>query len=121
VPRLWSLDDALSVRAIKALRDAGCPLQRVRTVKALLASDKATMTSAILFWDGSDVKLLGRWGEVQSMLQRPRQQILHVLAIPLHSWRSDLQAEATVVPMKRRSQHSMDKSPSAARRRDQAG
>jgi DNA-binding transcriptional MerR regulator len=121
VPRLWSIDDAIVVRTIKALRDAGCPLQRIRAVKRLLASQEARLGGATLFWDGTDVLLMKQWGEVESAVRRPGQQVLHVLAIPLSPWREELGSEATVVPMRaRRQRHSALPSDESSSRRRRA-
>ncbi len=87
VPRLWSVKDVVIVRAIKALRDAGCPLSKVRKVKELIADSwNQDLSAAVLFWDGRDVLAVRPWGEVESALVHPGQHVLHLVALPLHHW-----------------------------------
>jgi DNA-binding transcriptional MerR regulator len=94
VTRLWSVGDAVCVRAIKALRDAGCPLQVVRKVKDVLSQlGEDAFKDQILYWDGSDVLGVDRWGELQSLRRRPRQLMLHVVAIPIADWAQEAAAE----------------------------
>jgi DNA-binding transcriptional MerR regulator len=87
VPRLWSIQDVVVVRAIKALRDAGCPLVKVRQVKHLIEESWGDdLTATVLYWDGLDVLAVRTWGDVESALLRPGQQVLHLVAIPLDHW-----------------------------------
>lgn len=90
VPRLWSVKDVVIVRAIKALRDAGCPMARVRQVKDLIEDSWGDdLTSNVLYWDGRDVLAVRPWGDVESALLRPGQQVLHLVALPLDHWVSE--------------------------------
>jgi DNA-binding transcriptional MerR regulator len=102
VPRLWSVKDVVIVRAIKALRDAGCPLPKVRQVKRLVEEGWGQdLTSTVMFWDGRDVLALRAWGDVESILARPGQQVLHLVALPLHHWVTETESQAelrSVVP-----------------------
>jgi DNA-binding transcriptional MerR regulator len=96
IPRLWSIKDVVVVRAIKALRDAGCPLSKVRKVKQLVEQSWGQdLTATVLFWDGSDVLAVRSWGEVESTLARPCQQVLHVVALPLHHWVREAEQRAS--------------------------
>lgn len=90
VPRLWSVSDAVEVRTIKALRDSGCPLQRVRKARLVLQRRwKETASDQLLYWDGLDLLAIGPWGEVSSLLIQPGQQVLHVVAVPVGRWRQE--------------------------------
>lgn len=98
VPRLWAVEDVVLVRSIKALREAGCPLQKVREVKALLDTRwSESLRDYVLYWDGGDVVGLDRWGNLRSLLSKPSQQMLHVLAIPIDRWRDEADSVARVL------------------------
>jgi DNA-binding transcriptional MerR regulator len=99
VPRLWSVQDVVIVRAVKALRDAGCPLATVRRVKRLVEENWGQdLTATVMFWDGRDVLVMRPSGEVESMLLRPGQQVLHLVVLPLHHWVSETEHRAEVRP-----------------------
>lgn len=75
------------VRTVHELRKAGCPLQRIRAAKRSLAEHGGSFTSSsVLFWNGTDVFRIGAWGDVESILVRPGQQVLHVVALPVGTW-----------------------------------
>lgn len=94
----WSLSDLIAVRAVKALRDAGCPLQTLRQVQGVIeATWKERLGSSVLHWDGVDVLRVGRFGEVESLIRHPGQGVLHVVALPIGRWQADLEAHAEVV------------------------
>jgi DNA-binding transcriptional MerR regulator len=100
VPRLWTVQDVLIVRCIKALREAGCPLQKVRDVKSVLEERWGEgLRDYVLFWDGGDVVGIDRWGNLQSLVRKPSQQLLHVVAIPIEQWRKDAEADARHLPV----------------------
>jgi DNA-binding transcriptional MerR regulator len=102
IPRLWSVKDVVIVRAIKALRDAGCPLAKVRRVKRLVEDSWGQdLTATVLFWDGRDVLAVRPSGEVESMLLRPGQQVLHLVVLPLHHWVTEIEHQAEVRPASR--------------------
>jgi DNA-binding transcriptional MerR regulator len=85
--RLWTIEDMIVVRMVHELRKAGCPLQRIRAAKRFLAEHGAALkSSSVLFWDGTDVFRIGPWGDVESTLVRPGQQVLHVVALPVGVW-----------------------------------
>jgi DNA-binding transcriptional MerR regulator len=100
VPRLWSVGDVVAVRAMKALREAGCPLQRVREVKALLERHwEEDLTDYVLYWDGGDILGIDRWGRLRSLLLQPSQQLLlHVVAVPVDHWRDEVAQLAREYP-----------------------
>lgn len=84
----WRLQDLIAVRAVKALRDAGCPLQTLRRVQDILESGwQEALGDAVLHWDGVDVLKVGPLGELQSVLRHPGQGVLHFVALPVGSWR----------------------------------
>jgi DNA-binding transcriptional MerR regulator len=61
--RYWTIQDALLVLMIKALRDAGCPLQRITAAKQLIEERwDEEWRSSVLTWDG---------GELFSMCRSP--------------------------------------------------
>ena len=97
--RLWTTEDAVVVRSIKALREAGCPMSKVREVKALITrSWNERLTDYVLYWNGSDVLGLDAWGRLVSLLKRPGQQMLHLVALPLGTWLAE--AERLAAPVK---------------------
>jgi len=93
-PRYWSLDDLVLVRSIKALRDAGCSLQKVARVKELLEEQWTRGAGArFLYWDGSDISLVDDEGAVTALLLRPGQlqigAVVSAVVLPLEAWRVD--------------------------------
>jgi DNA-binding transcriptional MerR regulator len=103
--RLWSVQDAVFVRAVKALRDGGCPLQTIRKAQTLLEQRwKQTLRDVVLFWDGKDLLGLGPWGRWSSLVQSPGQQVLHVVALPLQHWRRETESVMQLAAATRREQ-----------------
>ena len=85
--RLWSVQDAVVVRTIASLRASGAPLQRVRSaVKHLQQLWDGLQPDSHLVWDGSDIQYVTEWGAVESMVVRPGQQVLQVVALPVGHW-----------------------------------
>src|SRR5688572_5089330 len=65
--RLWTVRDAVVVRTISALREAGCPLQRVRAARDEVVAKWGTFgPETTLVWTGSDILEVGPEGEVES-------------------------------------------------------
>ena len=96
--RRWSVRDVVSVRALKALHDAGCPHRLLLRAKAQLAEAwESQLRDRHLFWDGHDLLTLQPWGEIESVIRRPRQAQLHVVAVPLELWTQE--TEACIVPI----------------------
>lgn len=98
VTRLWSVCDVVVVRAMKALRDAGCSLQRLRKARRLIERELGDQSSeAVLYWDGHDVLALLPAGELMSTIRAPGQLALHIVALPLMTWLEDARAHAIEV------------------------
>jgi hypothetical protein len=96
--RYWTVRDAVMVRTIKALRDAGCPLQRIRAAQRLIELHwSESFSGSVLVWDGHDLLAIGPWGEVRSVWRKPGQLAFHALAIPVGQWRLECLTEARVV------------------------
>src|ERR1700733_9061808 len=53
--RWWSVTDLIAVKAIRALRTAGCPLSLVRRVKALIEKEGDEFGERVLCWAGNDI------------------------------------------------------------------
>jgi hypothetical protein len=50
-----------------------------------------------MVWDGSDIRLVTEWGDVESLVERPRQQVFHLLALPVGNWRDEAQGEVRYI------------------------
>lgn len=87
--RWWSLDDVISVRTVKALRDSGCPLQKVRKAVTLLRSLPSPLAANRLVWDGEDVFIQDQLGTVVSALRRPGQLVIQATVLPLGQWENE--------------------------------
>lgn len=93
--RWWSIADVVLVRAVKALRDAGCPLQTLRKAKAQVERyESEALGDVVLYWDGGDVLILEKWGTLRSAVVKPGQQVLHLVALPLQTWMKETEREA---------------------------
>lgn len=96
--RWWSLSDLVAVRTVKALRDAGCPLQTLRKAQAVIEKSwSESLGNSMLHWDGTDLLSVGAMGDVRSTVRHPGQGVLHVVAVPLGQWRSEALREAQPV------------------------
>lgn len=96
--RRWSVRDVVSIRALKALHDAGCPHRLLLRAKAQLAEGwESQLRDRHLMWDGRDLLALQPWGEIESLIRQPRQAQLHVVAVPLELWTQE--TEACIVPI----------------------
>jgi hypothetical protein len=85
--RLWTIQDAVVVRAIAVLRLAGCPLQQVRRARARIEATWGRVgADATLAWDGSDILRVDREGAVESLLKYPGQQVFRPVALPIALW-----------------------------------
>lgn len=88
--RLWTVRDAVIVRAVAVLRDSGCSLQQVRRARAQVEDEwGGVRADTTLVWTGGDVVRIGPEGEAESLLKMPRQQVLRFVALPLGSWRDE--------------------------------
>ncbi|MGZ3546670.1 MAG: helix-turn-helix domain-containing protein [Gemmatimonadaceae bacterium] len=93
ITRLWSVQDAVVVRTIKALRDAGCPLQSLRRVKQHLEDHwNETVAENVLVWTGDDLQTIDRWGNLRSLWRKPDQLTFHLVAMPVAKWRAETEA-----------------------------
>lgn len=98
----WTLSDLIAVRAVKALRDAGCPLQTLRRAQEVIeGSWNETIGDSVLHWDGVDLLRMGEFGDVESMVRHPGQGVLHLVAVPVGQWRTDLADLAEEVDVER--------------------
>jgi DNA-binding transcriptional MerR regulator len=95
--RWWTVEDVVVVRAIRALRQAGAPLQRVRRIRKLLEEWGEPMSGARLYWDGRDIIVAGSDGGLTSGLARPGQYMLQLTILPLGDWHE--QAQRLVQPV----------------------
>jgi hypothetical protein len=88
------------VRTIKTLRDAGCPMQTLRRAQSVLEDAwSESLGEAVLYWDGLDVLRIGEFGEIQSTLRHPGQGVLHLVAIPVGRWQSELAESAETIDL----------------------
>lgn len=103
--RYWSVRDVVTVRAIHALRQAGCPLQRVRKVVAALERQWGEgLSETVLLWDGRDVLRLDTAGNILSVLRQTGQSlisdtVMQLTTIPIGAWENEVRALATNVPV----------------------
>lgn len=86
--RYWSVEDAVMVRTIKALRDAGCPLQRVVKARAYIdeLAPQGGVGGRALYWTGEDVILGSTPSDLISLVRHPGQQMLVLAALPVEEW-----------------------------------
>lgn len=98
--RYWSVQDVVAVKAVKALRDAGCSLQRVSLVQELLQKHwGVALGSSVLYWDGrKDVLRIDDSGAIISVIAETGQQltneVVHMMTFPLRAWIEQAVAEA---------------------------
>lgn len=98
--RWWTTRDVVAVRAVKALRDAGCPLQKLRQARRLVDRlSKDVDSTAVLYWDGADVIAVEAWDAVYSALSHPGQQMLHLVALPMKHWHEEVSEVAVKVDL----------------------
>jgi DNA-binding transcriptional MerR regulator len=94
--RWWSLSEATAVRAIKVLRDTGCPMPIVRTVAGLVDAGPDDPGNRLLQWDGG-AKL--HWVHTQRRRSvSSRQRLARVsVVLPIAAWFSDAADDAEMV------------------------
>lgn len=95
--RLWSPDDAVRVRAVVGLRAAGCPLSYARLLPHLPQSDSSDDHARLLaLWcDGVQI-LMTTLEEAVVRQRRDPANVQYLVPLPLHNWRAEAQALATV-------------------------
>lgn len=85
--RLWTIEDAVVVRALAVLRRAGCPLQQIREAKDAVERDLGRLgADATLIWNGSELVRIDHEGNVESLLRYPGQQLFRTFALPVGIW-----------------------------------
>jgi DNA-binding transcriptional MerR regulator len=90
VARYWSVQDLVTVRTIRTLRQAGCTLAGVRQVKRVIEAQWSDDLSSVhVYWDGADVRAVDEWAQLVSLLEQPGQQVLHLVAIPVETWANE--------------------------------
>jgi DNA-binding transcriptional MerR regulator len=95
ITRLWTVQDAVIVRTIKALRDAGCSLQAIRRAKQYLKDHWGeTVAENVFVWTGSDLHVIDKWGSARSVWKRPDQLALTAVAMPIAQWRRETERSA---------------------------
>lgn len=88
----WSVRDVVTVRAIRTLRAAGCPLAVLEKASQVLRDDwDAGLANAVLWWDGMDIVTVTPAGEVVSLVTQHGQGIFADVAVvhvscPIASW-----------------------------------
>ena len=98
--RLWTVEDAVLARAIKVLRDAGCPVRVLSKARKFLEDQwKPLLGTHHLFWDGADLFRLGDWSEVvESIVRNPGQQAFRMVTLPVDAWAEELLGEVIPLP-----------------------
>ncbi|WP_300600521.1 MerR family transcriptional regulator [uncultured Nocardioides sp.] len=100
--RYWSVRDLVVVRTIKALRQAGCPMQQLRTAADLIDQNwDADLSEVVLYWDGQDLVALDAWGDVSSLVRHPGQYMFHLVALPLDRWRTEAEGQAREIAIEK--------------------
>lgn len=88
----WSVRDVVMVRAIRTLREAGCPLAVLEKASEVLRGDwDSDLANAVLWWDGADIVTVTLAGEVVSLVTRHGQGIFAEVAVvqvscPIAAW-----------------------------------
>jgi len=97
--RLWTIEDAVLARAIKVLRDAGCPVSVLRRAKAFLDSEwRPLLGTNHLFWDGAELFRIGEWDDLQAIVRNPGQQAFRMVTLPVDAWAEELLGEVVPLP-----------------------
>src|SRR5207248_2851880 len=82
IARLWTVQEAVVVQAIKALRDAGCSLQAIRNAKAYLEDHWGeTIAENVFVWAGDDLQVIDKWGNLRSVWKKPDQLAFQIVAM----------------------------------------
>lgn len=88
----WSVRDIVMVRAIRTLRDTGCPLAVLEKASRVLRDDwDSDLANAVLWWDGADIVTVTPAGEVVSLVTQHGQGIFADVAVihvscPIAAW-----------------------------------
>lgn len=89
--RFWSISDVVVVRVIKRLRESGATLQQVRRVQAELEQRwGASLKDSVLVWDGHDMIIVDKRGDVMKLLEQSGQfaieEALRLVSMPFATW-----------------------------------
>ncbi|WP_162234578.1 helix-turn-helix domain-containing protein [Agreia sp. Leaf210] len=100
--RYWSVEDLVTVKAVKALREVGCSLQNIRKAKGLLNRHPQTLASATLYYNGRDIWLIDdATDSIVSVLEQAGQAIfsetLLMMTLPLRLWIRNAEKNAQLV------------------------
>lgn len=100
--RYWSTRDVVAVRAIRALREVGCSLQKLREVRAVLDSVSEDLSGVVLAYTGRDVLLIQSDG-VQSVLRQVGQvafeEATFFMTLPLRTWLREAESSAQLIDL----------------------
>lgn len=92
----WSIRDVVTIKAVRTLRQAGCPLAVLRQASETLADAwQRGLNDAVLWWDGEDILTLTPAGDVVSLVTRKGQGLFSVAAVvnvscPVGEWERQL-------------------------------
>jgi DNA-binding transcriptional MerR regulator len=99
VEQWWSAEDVVVVRALRALRQAGVSVPKLRRLRKTLEASGHDFGSARLVWTGSDIIVQGNDGEWWSGLDYPGQQMLQLAVLPIADWYEQARAEAQAIDL----------------------
>lgn len=104
IERWWSVTDVVTVRAIRGLRDAGCPLRLLKQARRFLRDEwPASITGKLLYWDGSDVFRIGTQDDLLTSIGRqPGQTTFQLFALDLDISVAEITVEAIPIARSRR-------------------
>lgn len=97
VERWWTIEEAVAVRVIRALRLSGAPLQTVRKAVRMIREWDRSVASAGLVWDGRDLLAVTDEGRAISVGNRQGQHAMLVLDMPVNDWMQQAEEAAEVV------------------------
>lgn len=99
VERWWTVDEALAVKTVRALRQAGASLQQVRRALRIVADSGTDLNGLVLHWDGADLVQLLPDGTIASTMRAPGQTMLFEVVLPVGTWRREMSREALPVDL----------------------
>ncbi|MCW2671027.1 MAG: hypothetical protein JWO27_2924 [Frankiales bacterium] len=77
----------MQVRAVKALRDAGCPLDVAATCRPLIDKAAADAANLHLVWTGKPPLRLTPWVPLRKASRGPDEgTMFHLAALPVREW-----------------------------------
>ena len=95
----------LTVRTVKVLREAGCPLQTLRMAQKYVESVGDSLRDVHLCWDGHELFVVDKWGDVRAAVRNPGQGVLHLVVLPLAAWRTEAKGQEREVDLGRLREH----------------